>query len=568
MIINNKENENGQIIEKNNDIIQISFNIDEDIYIVNIYCSKDNSKIIFKLEKERIQTFYFYEKYDLKDFKQKNKQFFSKENIKDVFIILKQIIEKNSAKLEKNNIKINIIIFNKSEEIISFSLRKKIVSQKRFNQLLVEQIHNNKSKIKALKKQSVKYDKSLKNQNNNIDNINSSIDKINNNIQNIFEDIKIINNKINNLNEIKEKNGLNYENIKDNENKIRKINKNKNNIKENNMNLDEKKIDENNYYSNSFKNQIKKIEKNNRVIFFWNIIIMIFIIYLYFNCNQLKNDFIEEKKYTQKLFSFENKIKNLNLGINNKNLYNIKKNNYLNNKKKNKNINNKKRNQNNNIINKEFKNKKINENIIIYDDVDNNIKKEKNENEKIDNINKEQNKKDVIQNERFILENIEEINYFKNKIKEKTKNNIKDINFILKYKSDDLEYTDFYNNCKEISQNLILIKNNKGKKVGIISNNIIDILNNITINNNSKDNKNFIGYIFGQDQIDEINFNEIFKVYNVFISIYKEIYHFLIKNNHLNQSLENKLNSRENSNFVGKIDKIEIYQIKIRNNNS
>lgn len=585
MIINNKENENGQIVENNNDIIQISSNIGEDIYIINIYCSKDKSKIIFKVEQERIQTFYFYEKYDLKDFKQKSKQFMSKENIKEIFVILKQIIEKNTPKLEKNKLKMNFIIFNKSEEILSFSLRKKIVSQKRLNSLLVEQIQNNKSKIKAIKKQYVKYDKSLKNQNGSIDNINNRIDTINNNIENIIEDIKIINCNINNLNEIKEKKILNFENAKNyknnNENKYKKINKNSNNnsIKDNNMNLNEKTEEKNIFYCYSCKNEIKKLEKRNKFFFFWNTIIIIFIIYLFYNCNKLNNDFIIEKKYSQKL---NEKLKHLedNLSeFNNNNLYN-KKNNKLNNickyiKEKHKNYKNANikrddRSENNNLNNIEkFINKEVKDNIIIYNDVDNQIKKEKNKNGKKDNINEiGSNKKDNNQNGKYLLDSEEEINYFKNKIKDKTKYKIKDINFILKYKSDDLEYIDFYNNCKEISQYLILIKNNEGKKVGIIANNIVDILNNIVIiNNYSRDiYKNLIGYIFGPDKIDEINFNEIFKVYDVFISIYKDIYHFLINNNHFNQGSTNKLNFEENSNSVGKIDKIEIYQIKFRNN--
>ena len=53
------------------DIIKISLNIDEDKYVINIYSSKDQSTIIFKIEQEKIQTFYFYEKFDLRDFKQK-----------------------------------------------------------------------------------------------------------------------------------------------------------------------------------------------------------------------------------------------------------------------------------------------------------------------------------------------------------------------------------------------------------------------------------------------------------------------------------------------------------------
>ena len=585
MIISNKDNESDKIIGKNN-IIQKSYNINEDLYIINIYCSKDNSKIIFKVEQERIQTFYFYEKYDLKDFKQKYKQFISKDNIKNVFTFLKQIIERNSTKLEKNNLKMNIIIYNKSEEILSFSLRKKIVSQKRLNSLLIEQIENNKTKIKVIKKQSLQYDKSIKSQNDNIDNTNNRIEKINNNMQNIIEDIKNINCNINNLNELKKKIILNEENAKNNDN--RKINKNNNIIK--NINLIDKTEDNNNnncnYNSNIYKDKITKIEKRNRIFFFWNTIIMTFIFYLFYNCNQINNNIIIEKKYSQKLnkklkilnnldnlsgqilSSFEVKMKKIIREVNNNNFYknrNNKPNNIINYiKEQYKNDNTKKNNQKNN----RNKNKEIKDNNFIYEDIDNQIKKGENKNKKIDNIIEiENNKKVITQKEKYILNNIEEINYLKKKIKDKIKYKIKDINFILKYKSDDLEYTDFYNNCKEVTQNLILIKYNEGKKVGIISNNIIDILNKIIINDYSKvddnDDKNFIGYIFTPDNIDELNFKEFFNVYKVFISIYKEIYYFLIKNNHFNQSFNNKLNLEKNSDFIGKIDKIEIYQIKL-----
>ena len=205
---NESDKENGKKDEESADVIKISVNIEEDKYIIKIYSSKDNSTIIFKVEQENIQTFYFYEKFDLRDFKQNNKEFISNENIKDVFNTLKNIIEKSSTKLEKQQLKMNITFSNKSGAIANFSLRKKLVSQNRLNSLLVEQIQENKSKLKALKKQAIKYDKLLQNHSDIITNINGKIELINNNIKYIINDINIINSTIKNPSQNEEINNL------------------------------------------------------------------------------------------------------------------------------------------------------------------------------------------------------------------------------------------------------------------------------------------------------------------------------------------------------------------------
>ena len=73
MNIKDNTDENEHKEESNSDIIQISLNLEEENYIIKIYSSKDSSTMVFKLEQENIQTFYFYEKFDLHDFKEKNK---------------------------------------------------------------------------------------------------------------------------------------------------------------------------------------------------------------------------------------------------------------------------------------------------------------------------------------------------------------------------------------------------------------------------------------------------------------------------------------------------------------
>ena len=237
---NENDNDNAQKDEENPDMIKISQNIEEVKYIIKIYKSKDHSTIVFKAEQENIQTFYFYEKFDLMDFKQKNKDFVQFENIDAAFNTLKIIIEASSTKIEKKSLIMNISFINDSKIVTLFSLRKKIVSQNRLNPLLVEQIQNNKSKIKALKKQVIKLDKSTKNQNELINNLNNKIDDIKNKINDIISSINNINEAVSNS--IKNEENSNEEKT----NKISNINKKMNNYIKNNSNEKKEKVSENN----------------------------------------------------------------------------------------------------------------------------------------------------------------------------------------------------------------------------------------------------------------------------------------------------------------------------------
>jgi hypothetical protein len=605
---NESDKENGKKDEESADVIQISVNIEEDKYIIKIYSSKDNSTIIFKVEQENIQTFYFYEKFDLRDFKQKNKEFISNENIYDVFNTLKNIIEKSSTKLEKQQLKMNITFSNKSGAIANFSLRKKLVSQNRLNTLLVEQIQENKSKLKALKKQAIKFDKLLQNHSDIITNINGKIDLINNNIKYIINDINIINSTIKNPSQNEEINNL----VNNNEVKIKSNKKNNSNNKEinkesinNNKNsnkgivLDEKKED---FKYLNYKNAIHKLEKKNQLLFLFDVAIFFFIIYYFIYCNRFNNglfivdklkgeklekimsffDFVE--KFDGKEFNYleskikkskdKNENKNIHIKYNNKSNYIIDKFKY-----KIKNISNNNKIPIiaiNNDISKEDEQiessiksmksseSKIENNSTKSNSINNENKIEEKEyknkiNESKDDVKNEENK-----NEKFILEKEDEINYFKSIIKQRAKYKVKEVNLVLKYKSDDLSYNNFFNNCKSISENLVLIKNQEGKKIGIISKNIIGILNNILNNKNlTYVNNNFLGYIFNQGNIEELNFKEFFGVYEAFISIFKEMFNFLNKEKQFNegQYLAN-LDFVNFKNYIGVIEKIEIYQIK------
>ena len=91
----NKENEkesNETIISENN--IKIPIYLNGEKYIINIYPSKDNINIIFKLEKVKIITYYFLAKFDLKDFQKINKIFIFDKNINDIFTSLNYCFSK------------------------------------------------------------------------------------------------------------------------------------------------------------------------------------------------------------------------------------------------------------------------------------------------------------------------------------------------------------------------------------------------------------------------------------------------------------------------------------------
>ena len=178
-----KENDNeikDILIDK--DLLKIFLNLYDDKYLLKIYPSKDNINIVFKLDKEKVQTYYYFEKFDLRDFRQTNKAFLSDSNIGEVFIHLKDIAKNYSVNLEKKDMKINVVFKSKIEikPNIKFFLRKKIVTQDKLNPVLVEQIQDNKSKIEILKKQIKKLDDSLNIKNDIISDINNNITNINN----------------------------------------------------------------------------------------------------------------------------------------------------------------------------------------------------------------------------------------------------------------------------------------------------------------------------------------------------------------------------------------------------
>ena len=184
----NKENEkesNETIISENN--IKIPIYLNGEKYIINIYPSKDNINIIFKLEKVKIITYYFLAKFDLKDFQKINKIFIFDKNINDIFTSLNLLCRNYIINLESTNKEYKMIIVFQSKENkkIKFTLFKKIVSQEKINPLLGGQIEDNKIKLNILRNKIIKIEKSSKLKNEIISKIKVSLSNINNKLNNI-----------------------------------------------------------------------------------------------------------------------------------------------------------------------------------------------------------------------------------------------------------------------------------------------------------------------------------------------------------------------------------------------
>ena len=92
------------------EILKININLKEEKYLLKIFPSEDEDAIIFKLEKEKIQTYYFVEIFDLRDFRQKNKLFISDDNINELYSHLKEIRKNCTIELEIKINKIKVIM--------------------------------------------------------------------------------------------------------------------------------------------------------------------------------------------------------------------------------------------------------------------------------------------------------------------------------------------------------------------------------------------------------------------------------------------------------------------------
>ena len=569
---NEKDNENDSNNEESSNVIKKNLALDDNEYTIKIYASKDNTSMVFKLEPDKLQTYYFYEKFDLRDFKQKNrKKFSSDESIQEIFITLKSLIDKCTIELEKNALKIDVIILNKKENIISFSLRKKIISQNRLNQLFVDQIQENKSKLKALKKQAMKFDKSIQNQNETINDINNKIDTINNNINNIINDLNNINSNIKSSLKNDEEASEDDEMIKETS---PMINLDNNNNKISNrcskpfiLENKDKKDDSTFYIKNIGSFQYKNVYL---FLIFLNMITLSFIAYLLYYFYNIKNEINLEKKREEKLkqkfslFDFANELSEEELKIL-KEYFDFKNVEEQNAKKSSssKSSSSKKGKRSTKSIETHDINRK-NKNPILSSIVSSQRQEKKNMNE-TKTTYALKNSMNNSKKERFLLENRTEY-FFRNHLlkRTRTKYKIDDIKLLLKFKSKSDDKNTFLNKCRAISENLIILMSKEGQKIGFFSKNIIELENNKSqeLFFNGDD---FVGFMFYSNEIKEMNTKEYKNLYNIFISIIEDLFTFLNIQNNLIQTkdknaLEQVTNFRKNQ--FKEIDEFEIYQIK------
>ena len=534
--------------DKAKNMLKVPLNLDKDEYLLKLYLSEEKNSIIFKLEKEKTFIYFYFEKYFLHDFKQKSRIFMIDYSITQILAHLKKLIAKNKTEiiLENKEVNImNIIIKNEIDNyVLNFEVKKIILAQNQLNPKLVEQIQENKVLIELLKQQYSKLSKELQikndlinNFNNDIANIKKSKNEININYTNI------INNNINNINNIQNiNNNLNNNDKKENEEK-KEINKEEkkeekmeekkedisnnssnSNSNNNNNNKTENKLEDKRYISNNRK---KKNKKNNKKIKF------------YYGNNQNKNNQNNNKSQEDNsIFCFENveiignkKIFELLVVFNVimiliilcliGSIYSIKSN--LEYEK---------------VLEEEFMNKLSYLNgLNDYGD---------------DDYGHGPGIGDWDQSD-FLFENEQQKLYFKEELISKENNKIKDIEFILKYKSsrDGKNDSDFLKSCQGYEHNLLLIRNDKGQKFALVSKNFQEVLKGNKMGDSKKFKKNFVLYNINKHDIFEYNFTKnLEEIYNAFM---KALFSYL------NDKIEFE-DSRMN--ILGRIVEIELYELK------
>ena len=546
-----KENEKDfKETEESENMLKLPINLnEEEKYLLKIFPSKESESLIFKLEKEKILTYYYYAKFNYRDFKKKNKLFVSDSNINNIFIHLNEIIQTYSCSLEIMNMEAKITFYKvNSKYNAKFILRKKIVAQNRLNYQLLQQINENKAKIKNLKRQIAKLDKTIENKNILIDSINEDMSKLMNVVNETNFSSKIIDN-----------NDLDNSKVNNNENISLKgedfIEKSYKNNQQNMLlkqNLSYQKIEETKrYISNNKKRKnkimlknikyqteakanpklekgfsflcFKNINNNNykkvyeRLILF-NIFSIIIIMYLICYIYALKSNLTIEK------------IKDLDL----------------------------------------IKNINIIDNIDTKDDIkgirDNIVDFKLTNNEEDNNKNQVKKKRYIIirkkksgeQKSISLLSEEKEKYFYQKHIGRRIHHRTRDVNFELKYNSNEPDkYRNYTNDYERDYKILILMITKEGNKYGVFSNN--SILYNQGIGN---DNIDFAAYIYNNNRIDEIKLKEFYDKYGSFL---QNIYDFLIGNNNINNMNETKNNNTNDTyeELLGDIIIFEIYQVSI-----
>ena len=547
-------------IKESKDLLELKIENDNIKFLLKIFPSKDNISLIFKLEKEKIQTYYYYAKYDLDDFKQISKKFDKEINIKSVYYRMKDIIINQICKLEKNGLSYKVHFIKKSKETTAvFTLRKKIVAQERLNDLLLVQIQNDKNIIKNLKKQIAKLDK-------NIQNKNDIIDRINNNLNNITDVVNNLNTKI-----IEAENNTKITPSKENDDEIKKtypINKEENELLKKNLITQEKKqpeiIDDTvgkRYISNNrkkknkqkngkngnnqnkdennknktknedtflcFDNDVYKNKKAYEFLIIFNFICILIVMYLLCSIYALKSNLAFDKIKDQDLMKKVTLLSLLDDGSEEE-IGGIR----------------------DNIVDFNLKN----------DDNDNSADNSNNNNKNNERPLRIKYIKAKLRDNKEIslLKDEKDKRFFKKDIRKKIHKRVRDVKFELKYNSEEeYKYHNFYNNYRDMNEILLLLSNKKGKKFGIFSNNIIFYQKN-------QDNRDcsYSGYIYKNDRYYDMNYKEFMQSYGAYI---QNILNFL-KNEHLRIKKKSYSSSFGSRQLLEDVDMFEIYEIKYKNN--
>ena len=281
--------------DEEDDIIEVSQKTDETTYFLKIYYSKDKQSIIFKVEQENIQTYYYYEKYQLSDLKKGNNKFNAMNTLTEVYQNIKLISDKSTSKFEiESSNKIKISFLDKSQTLLDFTLRKKVISQNRLNSIIIRQLEENKTKIKSIKKNTNKIEKNINEQNESINDINTKMETISEKLENIIKEIDHIKNTVKNISTI-------------NHNKQDKCDDKNNKNKNSKESHDDKHKNTTEIINNKKGN--KSCCKIYEFIFMLNLTIIILIAYIFFKLKAIDEKGEIEK---QKLNSLKDKYSFLN----------------------------------------------------------------------------------------------------------------------------------------------------------------------------------------------------------------------------------------------------------------
>ena len=548
--------------EECKDLLKLPIEKDNIKFLLKIIPSKDNESLILKLEKEKIQTYYYYAKYYLEDFKRMNKKFSQELSIRNVYNRMKDMLINQTCHLAKNEINYEIHFLKKNKEkSASFFLRKKIVAQERLNDMLVIQIQEDKAKIKLLKKQITKLEKAIQNKNEIFENINNVLINLSDEVTNL--NTKVLeaesNSKLTQItpskenddeikktytinkeeNELLKKNlTLNQEKKQiensDNTNSTRYISNNKkkkNKPKKANNNNPQNKDDNNKNKANNneetlfcLDNDVYKNKKAYESLILFNFISILIVMYLLCSIYALKSNLTFEKIKDQELMKKVTLLSLLDDGSED-DLGGLRE----------------------NIVDFNLKN----------DDSDIGESSGGNKNDKTLRI-KYIKTKFRENKETVLLKDDKDKRFFKKDIRKKIHKRVRNVKLELKYNSaEEYKYHHFFKNYRDMYEILLLFTTKNGKRFGLFSDNLIFFLKD-------QDNKEntYTGYIYKTDRYYELNLGEFMQSYGTYI------YNILdyLKNEHLRIKKKSSSSSFVSRQLLGDVDIFEIYEVKYNRN--